>query len=44
MGFAATDSKKIVDGIPVLEAYDGNGEDRVLFSKILEVGTVERNA
>jgi len=44
MGFSAMDSEKIVDGIPVLEAYDGKGEDRVLFSKILDVGTVERNA
>ena len=37
MGFSAADSEKIVDGIPVFEAYDGKGEDRVLFSKILDV-------
>jgi ribosomal protein S18 acetylase RimI-like enzyme len=36
MGFIAKDSEKIVDGVPVVEGYDGKGEDRVLFSKILE--------
>ena len=35
MGFSAADSKKIIDGVPVLEAYDGKNEDRVLFSKTL---------
>ncbi len=40
MGFTAKDSEKIVDGVPVVEGYDGKGEDRVLFSKILDV---ERN-
>ncbi|MCX5837494.1 MAG: GNAT family N-acetyltransferase [Deltaproteobacteria bacterium] len=38
MGFSAKDSEKIVDGIPVVEGYDGKGEDRVLFSKFLGVG------
>jgi hypothetical protein len=38
MGFSAKDIKKIVDGIPVVEGYDGKGEDRVLFSKLLGVG------
>ena len=37
MGFSTADSEKIVDGIPVFEAYDGKDEDRVLFSKILDV-------
>jgi ribosomal protein S18 acetylase RimI-like enzyme len=37
LGFYAKDSEKIVDGIPVAEAYDGKGEDRVLFSKFLDV-------
>jgi predicted N-acetyltransferase YhbS len=35
MGFTAKDSEKIVDGVPVVEGYDGKGEDRVLFFKIL---------
>ncbi len=38
MGFSAADSEKIVDGVPILEGYDGKGEDRVLFSKFLDVG------
>lgn len=38
MGFSAEDGDKIVDGIPVIEGYDGKGEDRVLFSKSLGVG------
>jgi ribosomal protein S18 acetylase RimI-like enzyme len=37
MGFSATDSEKIVDGIPVIEGYDGKGEDRVLFYKLLGI-------
>jgi predicted N-acetyltransferase YhbS len=37
LGFSAKDSKKIVDGISVVEAYDGEGEDRVVFSKFLDV-------
>jgi len=37
MGFTAKNSGKKVDGIPVIEGYDGKGEDRVLFSKILEI-------
>jgi ribosomal protein S18 acetylase RimI-like enzyme len=35
MGFSVNHSEKIVEGIPVIEGYDGKGEDRVLFSKIL---------
>jgi ribosomal protein S18 acetylase RimI-like enzyme len=38
MGFSAKESQKSVDGIPVVEGYDGEGEDRVLFSKSLGVG------
>lgn len=41
MGFSMADSAKTVDGIPVVEGYDGTGEDRVLFSKDLAmVGNV----
>lgn len=35
MGFSVEASEKVVDGIPVIEEYDGNGEDRVLFYKSL---------
>jgi ribosomal protein S18 acetylase RimI-like enzyme len=38
MGFSATKSEKIVDGIPIIEGYDGKGEDRVLFFKSLDAG------
>jgi ribosomal protein S18 acetylase RimI-like enzyme len=34
-GFEPEISEKIVEGISVVEDYDGPGEDRVLFSKIL---------
>jgi ribosomal protein S18 acetylase RimI-like enzyme len=37
MGFVAEGSGKIVDSIPVVEAYDGKDEDRVLFFKALGV-------
>lgn len=40
MGFSVMGSEKMVDGIPVFEGYDGKGEDRVLFSKILGVGHI----
>jgi ribosomal protein S18 acetylase RimI-like enzyme len=35
MGFSVEDSEKVVDGTPVIEGYDGKGEDRVLFYKVL---------
>ena len=35
LGFQPEISEKVVEGIPVFEDYDGPGEDRVLFSKIL---------
>jgi ribosomal protein S18 acetylase RimI-like enzyme len=35
MGFSMMDSEKIVEGIPVIEGYDGKGEDRVLLYKVL---------
>ncbi|MCJ7593807.1 MAG: GNAT family N-acetyltransferase [Desulfobacterales bacterium] len=35
MGFSAKDSEKVVDGISAIEGYDGKGEDRVLFYKVL---------
>ncbi len=38
MGFFVKDSEKIVDGLPVAEGYDSKGEDRVLFSKVLDIG------
>lgn len=37
MGFSVEASEKIIDGIPVIERYDGKGEDRVLFFKALNV-------
>jgi ribosomal protein S18 acetylase RimI-like enzyme len=37
LGFSIKDSGKFVDGVPVVEGYDGKGEDRVLFSKSLDV-------
>ena len=36
MGFDPENSGTIIDGIPVFEDYDGVGEDRVLFSKVLK--------
>ena len=38
MGFSVEDSDQIVDGIPVVEGYDGKGEGRVLFYKFLDIG------
>jgi GNAT superfamily N-acetyltransferase len=38
MGFSVEDSDQIVDGIPVVEGYDGIGEGRVLFYKFLDIG------
>jgi GNAT superfamily N-acetyltransferase len=35
MGFSVQESETVVDGIPVIEGYDGKGEDRVLFYKVL---------
>jgi GNAT superfamily N-acetyltransferase len=35
MGFSIDPSEKAVEGISVVKDYDGRGEDRVLFSKIL---------
>ena len=37
MGFNPENSGRVVDGIPVSENYDGPGEDRVLFSKLLKI-------
>lgn len=37
MGFIVKDSVKVVGDVPVVEGYDGKGEDRVLFSKMLGV-------
>lgn len=37
MGFAIHEGDKIVDGVPVVEGYDGKGEGRVLFSKPLGI-------
>jgi ribosomal protein S18 acetylase RimI-like enzyme len=34
MGFSVEESEKIVDGVPVVDGYDGKGEDRVVFSKV----------
>lgn len=35
MGFTAEDGGKLFDGTPIVEGYDGEGEDRVLFFKAL---------
>jgi ribosomal protein S18 acetylase RimI-like enzyme len=35
LGFKPEISEKVVEGVSVFEDYDGPGEDRVLFSKIL---------
>lgn len=35
MGFSMEPSEEIVEGISVVKDYDGRGEDRVLFSKLL---------
>ena len=35
MGFSSQDSEKIIDDTPVIEGYDGKGEDLVLFYKVL---------
>lgn len=35
LGFSPADSQDMADGVPVIKDYDGPGEDRVLFFKIL---------
>lgn len=35
MGFSPKESEEIVGGVPVIKDYDGNGEDRVVFSKVV---------
>jgi ribosomal protein S18 acetylase RimI-like enzyme len=40
MGFTAVESGKRVEGVPVFEGYDGDGEDRVMFIReLLTIGT-----
>jgi ribosomal protein S18 acetylase RimI-like enzyme len=36
MGFSAKDSETLIDGIPIVEGYDGKGEDRVVFTRQLD--------
>lgn len=36
MGFKPENSGSLVEGVPFFEDYDGPGEDRVLFSKVLK--------
>ncbi len=38
MGFSIEAGDRIVDGVPVVEGYDGKGEGRVLFYKCLDTG------
>lgn len=38
MGFSARRSDRMIDGVPFFKDYDGNGEDRVLFYRALDVG------
>lgn len=35
MGFSIEGGDKVVEGVPVVEGYDGKGEDRVLFYRTL---------
>jgi ribosomal protein S18 acetylase RimI-like enzyme len=35
LGFKPEISEKVIEGVSVFEEYDGPGEDRVLFSKVL---------
>lgn len=42
MGFKPENSDTLVDGIPIFEDYDGPGEHRVLFSKLLKSPVNER--
>ena len=44
MGFSAENTGKTIDGIPIAEGYDGEGEDRILFSKTLKGRQSERHA
>lgn len=44
MGFSVEDSEEeTVDGVPVIEGYDGKGEDRVLFYKVMGTAHNERH-
>lgn len=36
LGFSLHDSDDKVDGVPVAVGYDGEGEDRVIFTKDLD--------
>lgn len=42
LGFRPESSANVVQGVPVFEEYDGPGEDRVLFSKILDAALQPR--
>jgi GNAT superfamily N-acetyltransferase len=42
MGFSLLDSEAKVDGVPVAVSYDGEGEDRVIFTKDLDSCDAER--
>jgi hypothetical protein len=42
--YPAKDSEKIIDGVPVVEGYDGKVEDRILFSKICAFSPIARYA
>ncbi|HWH60651.1 MAG TPA: GNAT family N-acetyltransferase [Terriglobales bacterium] len=44
MGFNPENSGRVVDGIPISEDYDGPGEDRVLFSKLLKIPGTDATA
>jgi len=37
LGFSIKESGKLMDGVSIFEGYDGQGEDRVLFYKVLNV-------
>jgi RimJ/RimL family protein N-acetyltransferase len=40
LGFKPEISERVIEGISVFEDYDGPGEDRVLFSRMLSRTTV----
>ena len=37
LGFSMKEDGKIIDGVSIFEGYDGEGEDRVLFYKVLNI-------
>lgn len=42
MGFSPSESEEIVGSVPVIKDYDGKGEDRVVFSKVVTAKSCRR--